>query len=277
MDVKQIGRELGVRYVLEGSVRNAAGRVRIGGQLIDAATGAHLWAARFEGPLADVFDLQDRVTASVVGAVAPRLEQAEIQRAQRKPTDSLHAYDHFLRGMAGIHGWTREANDAAFSCFGRAIELDPSFAAAHGMAARCFSQRKASGWVEDRGADIAVAGRLARRAAELGIDDAIALGGAAMVQSYVIGDLATADRLIADALSLDPNYAWGWLVSAWIKGWAGEPEIAIDHAARAMRLSPADPHTFTMRTATAAAHFVAGRYDEALAWAEAVTWERPGS
>ena len=146
VDVKQIGRELGVRYVLEGSVRNAGGRVRISGQLIDASTGAHLWADRFEGELADVFDLQDRVTASVVGAVAPRLEQAEIQRAQRKPTDSLHAYDHFLRGMAGIHGWTREANDAAFACFGRAIELDPNFAAAHGMAAGASpSARPAAG------------------------------------------------------------------------------------------------------------------------------------
>ena len=125
VDVKQVGRELGVRYVLEGSVRKAGGRVRITGQLIDAATGAHLWADRFDGELADIFDLQDQVTASVVGAIAPRLEQAEIERAQRKPTESLDAYDHFLRGMAGIHGWTREANAAAFASFNRAIELDP--------------------------------------------------------------------------------------------------------------------------------------------------------
>ena len=276
IDVKQVGRELGVRYVLEGSVRKAGRRVRISGQLIDATTGAHLWADRFDGELADVFDLQDRVTASVVGAVAPRLERAEIERAMRKPTENLDAYDHFLRGMAGIHGWTREANAAAFACFTHAIALDPNFAAAHGMAARCFSQRKASGWVEDRGKDIAEAGRLARRAAELGVDDAIALGGAAMVQSYVIGDLDTAEGLIARALALDPNFAWGWLVSSWIKGWSGEPEVAIEHAAQAMRLSPADPHTFTMRTATASAHFSAGRYDEALAWAEEVAWERPG-
>ena len=276
VDVKQVGRELGVRYVLEGSVRKAGSRVRIAGQLIDAATGRQLWADRFEGGLADVFDLQDQVTASVVGAVAPRLERAEIERAQRKPTGSLDAYDHFLRGMAGIHGWTREANAAAFACFTRAIALDPNFAAAYAMAARCFSQRKASGWVEDRGKDIAEAGRLARQAAELGVDDAIALGGAAMVQSYVIGDLDTAEGLIDRALILDPNYAWGWLVSCWIKGWAGEPEVAIEHAARAMRLSPTDPHTFTMRTATASAHFVAARYDAALAWAEQVAWERPG-
>lgn len=276
VDVKQIGRELGVRYVLEGSVRRAGTRVRISGQLVDAATGRQLWADRYEGGLADVFDLQDQMTASVVGAVAPRLERAEIERAQRKPTASLDAFDHFMRGMAGIHGWTREANAAAFACFNRAIALDPNFAAAHAMAARCFSQRKSSGWVADRDEDIMIAGKLARQAAELGVDDAIALGGAAMVQSYVIGDLDTAEGLIDRAVTLDANYAWGWQVSSWIRGWAGEPERAIEHAARAMRLSPTDPHTFTMRTATAAGHFGAARYDEALAWAEQVAWERPG-
>jgi TolB-like protein len=276
VDVKQIGRELGVRYVLEGSVRRAGSRLRIAGQLVDAATGRQLWADRFEGGLADVFDLQDQMTASVVGAVAPRLERAEIERAQRKPTASLDAFDHFMRGMAGIHGWTREANANAFACFNRAIALDANFAAAHAMAARCFSQRKSSGWVADRREDILIAGKLARQAAELGVDDAIALGGAAMVQSYVIGDLDTAEGLIERAVTLDSNYAWGWQVSSWIRGWAGEPERAIEHAARAMRLSPTDPHTFTMRTATASGHFGAARYDEALAWAEQVAWERPG-
>ena len=180
------------------------------------------------------------MTASVVGAVAPRLERAEIERAQRKPTASLDAFDHFMRGMAGIHGWTREANAAAFACFNRAIALDPNFAAAHAMAARCFSQRKSSGWVEDRGEDIVVHKPPCRRP-ELGVDDAIALGGAAMVQSYVIGDLDTAEGLIDRAVTLDANYAWGWQVSSWIRGWAGEPERAIEHAARAMRLSSDRP------------------------------------
>ena len=276
VDAKQVGRELGVRYVLEGSVRKAGARLRITGQLIDAASGRQLWADRFDGALDDVFDLQDQITASVVGAMAPRLERAEIERAQRKPTASLDAYDYFQRGMAGIHSWTREANDAAFACFTRAIALDPDFAAAHAMAARCFSQRKSSGWVANRDQDIAVASQFARRAAELGVDDAVALGGAAMVQSYVVGDLDTAQGLIARALTLDPNYAWGWQVSSWIMGWTGNAESAIDHAARAMRLSPADPHTFTMRTSTAAGHFGAGRPEAALSWAEQVGWERPG-
>ena len=150
VDVKQVGRELGVRYVLEGSVRKAGNQVRITGQLIDAATGAHLWADRFDGALEDIFDLQDQVTASVVGAIAPKLEQAEIERAKRKPTESLDAYDYYLRGMAAVHHWTREGNDEALRTFYRAIELDPNFASAYGMAARCYSQRKVSGWFVDR-------------------------------------------------------------------------------------------------------------------------------
>ena len=120
VDVKQVGRELGVRYILEGSVRKAGSRVRITGQLIDTATGAHLWADRFDGALEDIFDLQDQVTASVVGAIAPKLEQAEIERAKRKPTESLDAYDYYLRGLAGLHQWTREANDEALSSFSTA-------------------------------------------------------------------------------------------------------------------------------------------------------------
>lgn len=142
VDVKQVGRELGVRYVLEGSVRKAGSRVRITGQLIDVATGSHLWADRFDGALEDIFDLQDQVTASVVGAISPRLEKAEIERAKRKPTESLDAYDYYLRGMANLHLWTREGSEEALSAFKRAIELDPNFATAFGMAARCYSQRE---------------------------------------------------------------------------------------------------------------------------------------
>jgi len=125
VDVKQVGRELGVRYLLEGSVRKSANRVRIAGQLIDASSGTHLWADRFDGALEDVFDLQDQVTASVVGAIAPKLEQAEIERARRKPTESLDAYDHFLRGLANFYKWTREENAEALRSFYKALELDP--------------------------------------------------------------------------------------------------------------------------------------------------------
>src|SRR5436190_3650113 len=150
VDVKQVRRELGVRYVLEGSVRKAASRVRITAQLIDAATGGHLWADRFDGALENIFELQDRVTESVVGAIAPKLEQTEIERAKRKPTDSLDAYDYYLRGQASIHPWTREGHEEALRLFYRAIELDPGFASAYGMAAWCRLQSKVRGWMHDR-------------------------------------------------------------------------------------------------------------------------------
>ena len=155
VDVRQIGQEQGVRYVLEGSVRKAGNRIRIAGQLVDASTGLQLWADRFDGEIADVFDLQDRVTANVVGAIAPKLEQAEIARVKNKPTESLDAYDHYLRGMAGLHQWTRETNEEGLSHFYRAIELDPNFAAAYGMAARCYSQRRSSGWTTNAEEEVA--------------------------------------------------------------------------------------------------------------------------
>ena len=176
VDVKQVGRELGVRYVLEGSVRKAANRVRITAQLIDAATGAHLWADRFDGSLEDIFDLQDELTESVVGAIAPKLEQAEIERAKRKPTESLDAYDYYLRGLANLRAKTREANNEALRLFYKAIELDPDFASAYGMAAWCYApaQGPTAGW-STRFKRLAEAARLARRAVELGKDDAVAL------------------------------------------------------------------------------------------------------
>jgi TolB-like protein len=161
VDVKQVGRELGVRYVLEGSVRKGGSKIRITGQLIDTTTGGHMWADRFDGGLDDIFDLQDQVTASVVGAIAPKLEQAEIERSRRKPTENLDAYDHYLRGLAGLHQFSREGNDDALSNLYRAIELDPAFASAYGLAARCYSQRWYGGWVADRPRAVAEAERLA--------------------------------------------------------------------------------------------------------------------
>jgi len=274
VDVKQVGRELGVRYVLEGSVRKAGERVRITGQLIDATTGVHLWADRFDGTLEDVFDLQDQVTASVVGAIAPRLEQAEIERAKRKPTESLGAYDCFLRGKAAVHTWERNAHQEALSYFYKAIELDPNFASAYGMAARCYSWRKACGWMVEPEKETAEAVKLARRAADLGRDDALALCTAGMAMAYVAGQLEDGDALIDRALALNPNLAWAWLFSGWVKVWLGEPEAAIEREVHAMRLSPHDPHLFNMQAAIACAHFFAGRYDDALSWSKTAKREQ---
>jgi adenylate cyclase len=275
VDVKQVGRELGVRYLLEGSVRKSGNRVRITGQLIDAGTGAHLWAERFDGGLEDIFDLQDQVTASVVGAIAPKLEQAEIERARRKPTENLDAYDYFLRGMAAFHQWSNEANNEALRLFYKAIELDPNFAAAYAMAARSYSQRKSGGWMTDRAYEIAETARLAHRAGEIGRDDASALCSAGAALGFVAGDLDGAAAHIEKALVLNPNLAWAWLSSALVKVWLGEAEVAIEHATHAMRLSPQDAQVFVMQFAIGLAHFFAGRYSEALTWAEMARRAQP--
>jgi TolB-like protein len=267
VDVKQVGRELGVRYVLEGSVRRAGNRVRIAGQLIDAATSAHLWADRFDGALEDIFDLQDQVTASVVGAIVPKLEEAEIERARRKPTDSLDAYDYYLRGLAVINYLTREANDEALRLFNKAIDLDPGFALAYARAAHCFLYRKTNGWMTDRVTEIAEATRLARRAVELGRDDAVALSFGGQVLAAVVGELDDGAAFVDRALSLNANLANGWGVSGWMKICFGEPDVAIEHEARAMRLSPLDPRLFAWQFHTAYAYLFTGRYDEAVAWA----------
>ncbi len=275
VDVKQVGRELGVRYVLEGGVRKAASRVRITGQLIDAATGMHLWADRFEGSLEDIFDLQDQVTASVVGAIAPKLEQAEIERAKRKPTENLDAYDYYLRAMASLYQWTKESNNEALRLLYRAIELDPNFASAYGVAAWCYVWRKTQGWVTDGAQEAAEATRLAQRAVELGKDDAIALSAGGYALAHIAGDLDGGAAFIERALVLNPNLAGTWLNSGWVRVWLGESEVAIEHLARAMRLSPRDPILFRMQGATASAHFFAGRYDEASSWAEKALRENP--
>lgn len=274
VDVKQVGRDLGVSYVLEGSVRKAGNRVRIGGQLIDTETGTAIWADRIEGELQDIFDLQDKVTAKVVGAIAPKLERAEIERSKRKPTGSLDAYDYYLRGLPEVYKWTREGNERALAHFYRAIELDPEFASAYGMAARCYSQRKAGGWVVDRPFEIIEAQRLARRAVELGPDDAVALSTAGIALAFVAGELEAGDALIEKGVALNPNLAWAWLFSGWVKAWLGEPDDAIVRITRAMNLSPQDPSLFSMSRGIAFAHFIAGRYEESIATAS-VTFNSP--
>ncbi len=271
VDVKQVGRELGVRYVLDGSVRRAGNRLRISGQLIDATTGNAIWADRFEGGMADVFELQDMVTSQVVGAIAPKLEQAEIERSRRKPTGSLDAYDYFLRGQAEVHKWTLNSNRAATEHFYRAMELDPQFATAYGMAARCYSQAKAQGWLSDPIAATAEVLRLGRIVAELGPDDPIALSAAGMAIAYVVGDLDAGYAMIERSVELSPNFAQAWLFSGWVKAWMGEADLSISYITRALQLSPHDPSISNMRRGIAFAHFVAGRYQEAISAAEIVS------
>jgi TolB-like protein len=275
IDVRQVGRELGVRYVLEGSVRKLGGKVRITGQLIDAASGNHLWADRIDGDVADVFALQDKVTTAVVGAIVPRLEQAEIDRAQRKPTSSLDAYDCYLRGLRDSDELTRESNEAAFASFMQAIERDPGFAIAHAKAAYCINMRKVNGWLADLEAETAQACRLARRAVELGKDDAATLAVAGYVLAYVGGDLDAGAEFIGRAVSLNPNLAEGWASSSWIQVCLGHPDTALEHVATAARLSPADPRTYVFHLFAAMAHLGAGRYQPAIDSAKRVLHEKP--
>jgi TolB-like protein len=276
VDVKQVGRELGVRYVLEGSVRKAANRVRITGQLVDAATGAHLWVDRIDGGVGDIFDLQDQVTESVVGAIAPAVEKAEIERAKRKPTESLDAYGLYLHGLARYYqGASRQANVEALRLFNRAIELDPDFASAYGRAASCYAFAKGNGWISDTANEIAEVTRLAHRAVELGKEDAMALADSGWALAYVVRDLGVGAGLIDRALVLNSNLAEAWNFGGWVKNWLGEPQPAIERFARAMRLSPLDPRLGAMQVGTAHAHFFLGRYDEAASWAAMVLQGNP--
>jgi TolB-like protein len=274
VDVKQVGRELGVRYVLEGSVRKAGNRVRIAGQLIDAETGAHLWADRFEGALEDMFDLQDQVTASVVGAIAPKVHVEEIKRATRKPTENLDAYGYFLRGLVKIRRMSADANREALELFCKAIELDRGLACAYGMAAYSIVVRKARGWMIDPVQEIAEAVRLARKAVHLGADDPVALSTGAYALASLAREFDDAAAFMDRGLALNPNAAQTWTLSGWLRVWRGEPELALDHFAHAIRLSPFDSSTH-IHAAMAYAHFLAGRYDIASSYGEMAIRDNP--
>jgi TolB-like protein/Tfp pilus assembly protein PilF len=274
VDVKQVSRELGVRYVLEGSVRKAGNRVRITGQLIDATTGAHLWAERFEGSLENVFELQDQVASGVVGAIDPKLLEAEMARVKRKPSANPDAYDCFLRGSAHIYQWTNEGNEEALRLFYKAIELDPDYAQAYAFATWCYCWRSAAGLTAEERRE---AVRLARAAVRLGKDDAFSLSWAGVSLAALAGELKEGAALIDRAIVLNPNHARSWNLSGWVRIWLNQPEIAIEHLARAMRLSPLDFAFHAMETATAFAHLRADRYDQASLWAEKALRDQPNS
>jgi adenylate cyclase len=275
VDIKQVGRELGVRYVLEGSVRKSGNRVRITGQLIDVATGAHLWADRFDGLLDDIFDLQDRVTSSVIGAISPQLERAEIERAQRKPTGSLQAYDYYLRALASSYRFTREANLETLELTRAASAIDPHFALSHALAAFSFTQRKAFGWGANIADDISETRRLAALAIELDRDDARVLGMAGFALGYVVGEVEVAAEFLARAIQLDPNLVLARTWMGWTRVYLGDMDGAIEQLEVAQRVNPLDPRRYVTLTAMAYAHFFAGRNDEATAWAANVVRRQP--
>jgi TolB-like protein/Tfp pilus assembly protein PilF len=267
VDVKQVARDLGVRYVLEGSVRKSDNRIRITGQLIEAASGAHLWADRYDGALEDVFELQDQVAASVVGAIGPSVTQAEIERAKRKPTSSLDAYDYYLRAQAAHWERTRDATDQAIDLYEQAIALDPQFALAYALLAATFQQRKIWRWSTDPAEDASRAIAYAKSALRLGRQDPLVLAQSAIVLTAIGYEVELADSLLEEAIRLNPNGMLGWLGGGWTKTFLGDHRTAIDYFHRALRLSPLAPAIFYAHGGLAFAHFFLGNYEEGLKYA----------
>ena len=275
VDVKQIGRELGVRYVLEGSVRKAGDRMRITGQLIQAESGTHIWADRFDGDASDVFDLQDKVVTSVVAAIEPSLRLAEIDRAYRKPTEKLDAYDWYLRALPHFYALTREGVDEAIELLDRAIAIDPRFALAKALGARCYAWRNPQGWAAEPQEEAAIAVRLGREALHDGGDDPSVLWmvGFALWQLRV--DLEGALELYDRSLELNANCPQAHTLRGWALATAGRIEEATASLSQALRLSPFDPEAFFTMSALGWTYMVAGRFDEAVRWTARALRDRP--
>jgi adenylate cyclase len=248
IDVKRVGRELGVRYVLEGSVRKAGGRVRITAQLIEAQSGSHLWADRFDGSLEDIFELQDNVAISVAGVIEPTLQMAEIRISAERPTNDLTAYDLYLRAIAPL--WSGEREKERFlhglNLLGKAIERDPRYGPALAFAAFCHYALHVAGWTSDPDTNRLEALNLAHRALTVAGDDPWVLASVARVRGYFGEDLPAAIALIDRALELNPSFARGWQWSGWLRLWAGQLDLGISHFETSMRLNPlqgrADPY-----------------------------------
>jgi adenylate cyclase len=275
VDVRQVGRELGVRYVLEGSVRKAGNRVRITGQLVDSLSGAHLWADRFDGAVEDVFDLQDRITVAVAGVLPITIQQAEIDRVIARKTSSPGAYDSYLLGMKYFYVSARQSLDAALKHFYRAIELDDEYVEPHAWASILYTRRKQAQWMGDMRAECEEGVRLGRRAVELRPDHPLALGAAGFALAYLAGETAAGLDFIDRSLALNRNDALTWHGSGWARCYNGDYEVAIEHIERAERLSPVDPQSWQFQLAKCLGHFGAGRYEMAVGLARTVIQRHP--
>jgi adenylate cyclase len=266
VDIKQIGRELGVRYVLEGSVRKSGSRVRITGQLIEAATGTHLWAEKIDGTLEDVFELQDEVAARVAGAIEPSITQADINRARVKSTSNLDAYDYYLRALSASYQLTRERNDVAANYLRQAIALDPGYALAKALLAVNHLLRQLQGWGEADTMEKGMA--LAREAIADDPNDPSVLRAAGLVLGFW-GEYDRALTVLEKAARLNVNSSQVLNSLGWVMVYAcTEPDRAIVHFERAMRLSPRDPEMCMMLNGIALAHLFAGRAHQALSAAQ---------
>jgi adenylate cyclase len=275
VDVKQVARDLGVRYVLEGSVRKVGGRVRITGQLIQGETGQHIWADRFDGELADVFNLQDQVTSSVVGAIEPSLRHAEIERARSKPTERLDAYEWYLRALPDFYALNRESLDKAIVLLNRAIAIDPHFALAKALSARCYAWRNPQGWATAPEEEKALAVRLGREALQDGDHDPSVLWMVGFVMWQLRVDPEGALELYDRSLALNANCAQALTLRGWALATAGRLDEAVPSLLQAVRLSPLDPEAFFTMSALGCAYLMATRFDEASKWTSRALRERP--
>jgi TolB-like protein len=274
LDVKQIGRELGVRYVMQGSLRKAAKRVRISAQLIEAETGLHLWAERFDRHLDDIFALQDEITLSVVGAIEPSLRLAEAERVKRKRPDNLDAYDLLLQAQTYVYTRMPEPSTQALALLERALALDPNYALAHAYAAECYHALFLRGGLHE--SDRIASVQHAEAAIKHGQDDALALAFAGFVIGMDKHDRPAAFAALEASLAVSPSSAHAYIQGSVILAFAGESERAIEWAERGIRLSPLDPWRSSALFAIAIAHFHRGRYEEATIAARKSVQFSPG-
>ena len=268
IDIKQVGHDLGVRYVLEGSVRRDGSRLRITGRLIDAATGSHLWTEEFDGPMADVFELQDKVASHVAGVIDPLLLDAEIRHVSEHPTADMNAYHLYLRAMPHLRAWSREDNLEAIALLEQAVECDPQYGMALASLALCHSQNVSSGWTDDIARESEQSIVWARRALDAAPDDPSAVTSAAGALLNTGEDVETLKRLVDGALARNPSHAFAWLWSGWMRTVSGETNLAIEHFETSMRLDPRMTRRAFHLTGLGMCHFFEGRFDEAATFLE---------
>ncbi len=275
VDIRQVGRELGVRYVLEGSVRRAGSRLRITGQLIDSSRGFHLWSEKFDGALEDVFELQDKVASSVAGVIDPMLLDMDIKRASDRPTGNLTAYTLFLRALPLLRAWAREPNMQAIALLEQAVERDAHYGLALASLALCHSQNISSGWGEDAAIERERASTWARRALEVAPDDPSTVTSAAGALLNIGEDPSVLKGLVDGALARNPSHAFGWLWSGWIRTVCGEADLAIEHFEMSLRLDPRTLRRAFHLTGIGICHFFQRRFDKAAAVLETSFRELP--